>query len=290
MSLCFTPAIVASKTRVSCRQIDPQAGLKLFSTNLDLLPFVRALEPGAPFAFIELYVIPGSFAANATAFTGLSLPVIIHSPHLANGVNLADASMRRVNRKLMEDSFRFADMFDSSWIIAHGGMSGTMEEYVEQVREMNDHRIIIENLPLVNLIDEPSVGCTPEDVTFAMESGAFGGFVLDVGHALCAAATLKTPWEAYLERFLALDPCMFHIADGDVRSEKDMHLSLGYGNYDWDRILAKLPQRALVTLETPRDPARGLADSERDALFLRDRATGLCVGYHRPKPLASDQD
>lgn len=280
MFLSSSPFIAQSQSSPAKSAL--QAGIKLFSTNLDLLPFVHALEPGAPFAFVELYVIPGSFASNAAAFVDLPLPVVIHSPHFAQGVNLADASLRKENRRRMEDSFRFADMFDAPWIIAHGGMSGTMEEYIDQVREMNDQRIIIENLPIVNLIDEPSVGCTPEDVVLAMESGAFGGFVLDVGHAICAAASLETPWEAYLERFLELSPCMFHIADGDVKSEKDMHLSLGRGNYDWDYIFAKLPQQAFVTLETPRDPARGLADSEGDALFLRSRTVGL-----RSDPLKS---
>ena len=239
-------------------------GLKLFSDNTELAAEADRAVRANYFSFVELYAIPGSFKATAHVWRACSFSFIVHGPHHGSGVNLADASRRQENRRRMVDAMRFADALKAPYIIVHGGFGGPLEESAAQIAAMRDERFVLENTPKIGLNDEVCAGYTPEHLATAIGSGIFTGYVLDVGHALYAANSLKEPWEGFLRRFLALQPVLFHLSDGDSHSEKDVHASIGKGDFDLRRILALLPKDAKITLETPRTPNTGLRDVMQD--------------------------
>ncbi|MFA6498080.1 MAG: hypothetical protein WCV64_01960, partial [Desulfurivibrionaceae bacterium] len=240
-------------------------GLKFFSINIDLLPQAIALWEAGLFDYIELYAIPGTHKETCTGWQQSSIPFVIHAPHSFHGVNLAMASCRKDNHSILTETLKFSDDLAVEKIIVHGGHSGSIEETIEQVASLRDDRIFLENKPKVGLHDELCVGWSPEEFRFAQQSEVFAGFVLDFGHATCAARSLlKEPMEM-INEFLSLDPQIFHLVDGNRASEKDIHNNLGRGDFDLSRYALSVPEKTWLTLETPRE---SLDDFVDDVIFL----------------------
>ena len=244
-----------------------KTGLKLYSTNLSLIPEVRTLG-GVRVEFIELYAIPGSYELTVSHWKDLEVPFVIHAAHSHHGVNLARADHEIVNRTSIREACRFADALGAEIVIVHGGNSGTFEEAVRQISLLGDRRITLENKPKIGVRGNLCVGYSPEEFRYALSSGALAATALDIGHADCAAHSLGVDSLDYLREFLALKPVIYHLSDRDTSSETDVHLNLGKGSLDLDTILDLIPAGASVTLETPRDPARGLDDFVEDVRYL----------------------
>ena len=98
--------------------------------------------------------------------------------------------------------------------------------------QLNDPRIILENKPKVGINGEACVGWSPDEFRIALTSGVFAGFVLDFGHAACAALSVGKKTMELVTEFLAYEPEVFHLSDGDRYSEKDTHYNLGKGNLE----------------------------------------------------------
>ncbi len=222
------------------------------------------------FAYIELYTPPQSHASTKEVWRNIAHSLgsgrfVIHAPHFGHGVNLADRALREGNAALMTDARRFADDLGADEIIVHGGFGGSLEEMCQQALALQEPRLVLENVPKVGIDGQSCLAWSPELLALTLDSGAFSGFVLDIGHAIYASRSAGVSLQDYLAQFLALKPRLFHLADGEKTSEKDIHLNIGKGNFDFGFILAKLPKNARITLETPRDMGRGLADSIADA-------------------------
>jgi deoxyribonuclease-4 len=123
---------------------------------------------------------------------------------------------------------------------------------------MDDKRILIENMPKVGLNDERMIGYTAEQVKKLM--GDKFGFCLDLNHAIKAAVSLRRPYKEFIENFLKSEPNMFHISDGKLDNEKDEHLHIGEGDYDFEFLMScvKKNEFKYVTLETPRTDLNSL--------------------------------
>jgi endonuclease IV len=63
---------------------------------------------------------------------------------------------------------------------------------------------------------------------------------------------------------------MYHLSDGDLESEKDMHLNLGSGTFPLQMFIKMTGDNSMITLETPRRPECGLDDVVRDSNFIRN--------------------
>lgn len=220
------------------------------------------------FNYIELYTPPQTYIQTIDIWKNIPCPWIIHAPHFGHGVNLADSKCRQANVMALCDAQRFADRLHAPHIIVHGGFGGSLEETCQQVIALHDTRFILENTPQYGIDGQQCVGYTPEHISFAKKSGAFSGFVLDLGHAIYAANALKKEPLNFLRRFLKLSPYMLHISDGDWAGIKDVHHRIGQGNFNLYNICALLPKKARLTLEVPRDRGKRLEDSREDALAL----------------------
>jgi sugar phosphate isomerase/epimerase len=254
-----------------------QIGLKLYSINVDQIEEAEKLFERGFFDYIELYAIPGSYKKYAPLWKRLAVPFVVHAAHFMHGINFAHADWRRQNRKNFSDAQLFADNLKSDVIIIHAGNGGPIEEAISQIRALHDDRIAIENKPKLGLNGNVCVGWSPQEFKKFRNAGLLNRMVLDFVHAVCAAISEKKEPLEWIEQFLTFNPDLFHIVDGDGISETDHHLNLGKGNLPLGRFLEKIPLNGRVTLETPRDPGKGLKDFLEDVRFLRNYKTGSAL-------------
>jgi len=246
-------------------------GLKLYSTNVALISDASELKAKEFFDFVELYVIPGSYGNTIESWKSFDVPYVIHAPHSYHGMNLAQAERRLENSQHFKESQQFADRLGSDTIIVHGGNNGSLQETINNLCLFNDQRICLENKPKIGINNELCVGFTPSEFHEVLLSGVLHGVVLDFGHAICAANSIGIDQNKIINDFLQFNPCIYHLADGDLLSEKDVHLNLGKGSFNLTELLDKIPNNSLVTIETPRNPAKGLCDFLDDVAFIKDK-------------------
>ena len=96
------------------------------------------------------------------------------------------------------------------------------------------------------------IGYTPEQIRKLI--GNKWGLCLDINHAIKATVSLRRPHKEFIEEFLELKSKMLHISDGKLSNEKDKHLSIGEGDYDFEFLMrcVKEAKSKYVTLETSR--------------------------------------
>ena len=254
-------------------------GLKLWSTNTDPLAdaAARLFEDGV-FAYIELFVVPGS-SETLPAWTRLhadyGIPFVIHNAHTAQGFNLAKREMEPRNREIAAEAQAFADALGADRIIFHGGTDGDVGETVRQLKALGESRALIENKPFVPLENPAGVkfcrGATADELERIID-GTGCGFCLDIGHAVCSANSQGLePYAFASELARRFRPEMFHLSDvTDMTSPHDAHPHLGTGELDIPRVCREVFRpNAKISIETVRDSLTDLEDFRRDADFLR---------------------
>ncbi len=245
-------------------------GLKLYSTDTGLINESTELLQKVFFNYIELYIIPGSFNNTIPAWKGLECPYVIHAPHSIHGMNFAHPDMQETNELHFREAQYFADSLSADIIIVHGGNNGSFDETIRQIGLLNDKRIALENKPKRGINNEVCVGWSPNDFHKALESQVINKTVLDFGHAAVSAIASGIEVMNFVRNFTTFNPAVYHLSDCDISSGMDNHLNFGKGNLNLDRLLSFVPEGALLTIETPRDPLNSLKDFKNDVLFLRN--------------------
>jgi len=240
-------------------------GLKLWSTNQDALPQVEELIEENVFQYIELTPIPNT---RLDPFLEAKAHYVIHITTERYGVNIADEKKKKFNLKTIDNCIEWADMLDAEYLILHPGF-GSMDKAMEFMGDINDKRILIENMPRVGVNNEKMIGYTPEQIKELM--GERFGLCLDFGHAIKAAVSLNEDYKKYIKKFLKINPKMFHISDGKLNSEKDEHLHIGEGEYDFEFLMdcVRKSESKYVTLETPRTNLNSLKEDLRNLEKLK---------------------
>ncbi|MBU7025615.1 MAG: TIM barrel protein [Theionarchaea archaeon] len=200
------------------------------------------------FQYIEMTPIPNT---EIVPFLEYDLLYIIHITTEREGLNIADKQKERLNRKIIDNCIEWADKLDAQYLILHPGF-GSMNTALSFLGHLRDERILIENMPRVGLNNENMVGYTPEQIETLMDKKF--GFCLDFGHAIKAAVSLNVDYNEHVNEFLKLEPTVFHISDGKLCNEKDEHLAVGDGEYDFEFLMncVKRSKSSYVTLEIPR--------------------------------------
>lgn len=232
-------------------------GLKLWSTNTDLIKqAVQSIETKV-FDYIELFVIPDT---KINPFV-IDVPYIIHIPHEKFGVNVGDPSINKYNLEIIRESVSWADKLNAKYLILHAGY-GSIENAIDIFHEIEDERLLIENMPKVGLNGEQMIGYSPVQIEQLIGDNNIG-LCLDFGHAINAAASLGVDYKIYIKGFVDLfEPKMFHISDGLTDREMDTHLNIGEGNYDMNFIKNCISnnKNRYVTFETPRSNKHSIED------------------------------
>ena len=111
-------------------------------------------------------------------------------------------------------------------------------------------------------------GLTPEMIAEIKDASGCK-FCFDFAHAICAANSLGLRHDDIMEGFAALKPDMYHLCDGDINGENDVHWHFGEGNYDLDKYVARyIAPDALATMETGGKPT-GLQPWINDREYIR---------------------
>ncbi|PWB52453.1 MAG: hypothetical protein C3F06_07815 [Candidatus Methanoperedenaceae archaeon] len=246
--------------------MDLKFGLKLWSINTDLIDEAIALIDEKIFYYIELFVIP-----ETDVFPFLfDVPYIIHIPHHKFKVNIGDSSLKEYNLHKIDESIEWADKLNAKFLILHSG-HGSMKDAKDILYEIDDKRILIENMPKVGLDNEDMIGYSPGQIEELLDIRDFG-MCLDFGHAVKAALSLGVDYKEFVQEFMKLEPRVFHISDGKLNYEKDEHLGIGFGEYDIDFFMRSVKRRHhnMVTVETPRATQKSLAEDVENVEKIYD--------------------
>jgi len=223
-------------------------GLKLWSINTDLIDQAVHLIDKKVFDYIELMVIPNSEIDHFL----IDLPYIIHIPHEKFGVNIGDPAAKKYSMQMINESIAWADHLNAKHLILHAG-HGSMQHATDLLRGLSDSRLLIENMPKVGLGGEAMIGYSPAQIEELIGDSDMG-LCLDFGHAVKAAVSLGVDYKEYVKGFMGLEPRVFHVSDGRLSEERDEHLGIGDGEYDFGFLMGCVERRGvgMVTMETPR--------------------------------------
>ena len=243
-------------------------GLKLWSPNTHLLKSANKLFRSKSISYIELYVVPKTNVATLQIWKKAEAPFVVHAPN-ESVLDLSTAEKTKENTIIFSEVQQFADELDAHQIIVHPGY-GRIKESVDQLLQFSDKRICIENMPFHSLHNSRIlVGSTYAHLEQMLAITNYH-FCLDIGHAIVAAHNLKLDYMAFLQQLLTLKPVIFHLNDGFIDSEKDLHLHFGEGNFPIKKIIDLIPPDSAISLETPKKLNEGLNDFQSDLNFLRE--------------------
>jgi deoxyribonuclease-4 len=246
-----------------------QIGLKLGTKNIQYTEDINSFYEQGYFHYIELFAVPGTFDVTINYWQQFSIPVVIHAPHSAAGMNLALREEHKNNEKKLQETFQFANTLNAEYIIFHAGVNGAIDETIGQLSSFVDARCLIENKPLKGLNNEKCIGATSDEVSCIMNELKIG-FCLDFGHAICTANSLKEDSLSFINNFLQLKPTMYHLTDGDYISEYDSHLHYGQGTFPIKKLLGLVPENKKLTNEAKHNSDANLNDFRDDIFYVRN--------------------
>jgi len=243
-------------------------GLKLWSINIDLIDQAVRLIDEKVFDYIELMVIPDS---EIKPFL-IDIPYTIHIPHEKFGVNIGDPAAKEYSLQKVNESITWADRLNAKHLILHAG-HGSMQHATYLLRGLSDSRLLIENVPKMGLEGEAMIGYSPEQIEELIGDSDMG-LCLDFGHAVKAAVSLGVDYKVYVKRFMGLEPRMFHVSDGMLSGERDEHLGIGEGEYDFGFLMGcvEKSRSEMVTLETLRGDIGALREDVENVKILKNIA------------------
>ncbi len=242
-------------------------GLKLWSTNLQYIQDAVKLYDKGYYEYIELYVEPNTYAHVGSEWKKLNIPFIIHAPHFSHNMCLSRKTYYSNNIKLIEETKKFADLLNCEIIILHPGIDGDIEETLRQLSIINDSRICVENKPYYLLNAGKGTIHSPEQMKYTIENAKVG-FCYDIGHGMCSSNARKKDFIQEMDEYLELSPQMFHLTDGDINGIYDQHLHLTDGNFDFKKIVQKIPLKSKITLETYKNHKTHLNDFKKDCAYF----------------------
>ncbi len=195
------------------------------------------------------------------------IPKVIHNLHNAYGVNFANPEKRVKNLSSINFSLSLADKINASYVIVHPEANESshcsIETAIQLFNEVNDRRVIIENMPFIHK-GVKNFGANFSEMKKLLTETS-NRFCLDFSHASQAAFHLKKKDATFIKKLLELNPIHSHISDSHVEAGVDQHLHFGDGNVDLKKIIKLIPNIG-VTLETPIDIERQL----NDVRFLKE--------------------
>lgn len=242
-------------------------GLKLWSSNTNVLPKASYLIENGFFDFIELTYEP---ATIIEPFTDYDIDYVLHLPTEYMGFNIGDESKIEENIDVLEKCSVVADKLNSNSIIIHPGYGNPLS-IIDFLDRTGEKRMLFENMPAVGLKGEHMLGYSPKQISDIINYKKMG-FCLDFGHAIKAAYSLGLGYKEFINDLMNLKPTIFHLCDGFVSSEVDEHLPIGNGDYDFAFIRSSITdENAMITMETPKENTTSLADDMKNRKELKKR-------------------
>lgn len=247
-------------------------GLKLWSIDKEDL-FKKAIQlfERGEIDFIELYIVPDSLVSGKSGILNdlKNIPTVIHAPHGEHNFNVFELDDSKIEF-FKKQIIKTADFLNSKFIILHAEVGDSYKTFEENVRKINDKRILIENMPKVGLNDELCFGYSYEQLKFIKDCGF--NFCLDFGHAIKSAISQKIDYKEFTKKLISeLNPLYFHICNGKINILKDGHRDLFDGEFDikWIKeTLLGLEENVYLVFETPKGE-NGLENDIKNMKYFR---------------------
>jgi deoxyribonuclease-4 len=248
-------------------------GLKLWSSNTIYKEEIGRLWNGKIFDFIELYIEPNS-VEFIEFWKKIRIPFGIHCAHSGHGFNLSLKENIEKNEAFFEEAYHYFNELNAEYLVLHPGVGGDISTTIEQldfILKNNNiserEKILIENKPYKTLTDDIAVGSGVEEIRKI--TGELGiGFCLDITHAVKYSISKKKDWAKVLNEFMKLRPKVIHVSDAFQDNEKDQHLHIGSGDFDFKKMLA-ICRAEYSVLETVKDSKDSLKDFEEDVKKIK---------------------
>lgn len=198
-----------------------------------------------------------------------SLPIVIHAEHQYFGVNPADISKKEENLKSINFARKLADMTNAKKIIVHPGVvekgnkNHSIKNSINLFNEINDERILIENLPRIQGPNEISLCSNPNKIKKLMKK-TNAKFCFDINHHLKCLKKFNGKYN-FIKKYIKLNPAHYHIG-GQKIVEKKEHICLENSELDLKKILSYYPDNAEITLETEVD----IVKVDKDVEIIRN--------------------
>ena len=227
---------------------DIKFGLKLWSTNIEFIEEAQGLINDDYFDYIELTFIP---VTKIIPFIKNNISYILHMPTSNHGFNLGNDEKTVEKIKIIKKSIEWGNRLNAKYIIIHPGF-GSLDKSKEILKNIDDDRFIIENMPKIGIKNQKMLGYNPLQIK-DLKMNKFG-FCFDLNHAIKASISLNEDYKEFINKFSKIKPNMFHISDGKLNTQIDEHLPIGDGDYDWQFLIDYIKKSSCkyVTLETPR--------------------------------------
>jgi len=247
-------------------------GLKLWSNNIDLFSEASDFFVSKENDFIELYHNCSEkldFDA-LEIFKKINIPVVIHAP---NSDGFHEFIIGERQKMIWKDTLKLADYFGSKRIVLHSGLVPNFDLFCENLKKIDDPRIVIENMPGIDMYGNSLLfGCKIEDLK---KVSKIKGVCFDVGHAITSANAQKISYKDFLKKcFSELDPVYLHISGEKEHALSDSHLNIYDGEYDMRYIKELIMSQAVskevsLVFETPKLDSR-LANDLKNIKFFKN--------------------
>lgn len=250
-------------------------GLKIWSTdNKELFEEAARLFERKEIDFVELYVVPDTLVLGKSEILEIlkNIPTTIHCPHTGHNFDVFTLDDEKI--KLFENQvIKVADFLGSKYIIVHSGIGDSSEIFKENIKKINDKRILVENLAKVGTVQTSEVVCfgySDEQLKFIKNLGF--NFCFDFSHAIKSAISQKIDYKEFVKKLIfELDPFYFHICNGRTDFVRDEHRDLFDGEFDlkWIKeILLGLKKDVYLVFETPKGK-NGLGNDIKNMKYFR---------------------
>ncbi|MCL5018834.1 MAG: sugar phosphate isomerase/epimerase [Candidatus Pacearchaeota archaeon] len=222
--------------------------------------FLKHFEKSADF-----FEIMAAQKNDYSFLKNFSLPTVIHAEHHNLGINPADITRKEESLKSLNFARAIADMTGAKKIVVHAGViekgnkNHSLKNAINFFREINDERILIENLAQ-KYEDKKKKGLcsTPRKIKKFMKK-TNKKFCFDINHAL-QGKNFNGKYN-FIKKYIELNPAHYHIG-GQTFTERKEHLCLENSELDLKKILSYYPADAEITLETEVDVEKTKKDIE----------------------------
>ncbi|HCE48725.1 MAG: hypothetical protein A2295_02295 [Candidatus Jacksonbacteria bacterium RIFOXYB2_FULL_44_15] len=227
-------------------------GLKMWDQNYDLFSEAVALFNDARIDFIELYYSPETLPDYQKLALLKDIPITIHATH---DFGFREFIFKDAQLEIWRNTQKLADFFAAPYIVVHAGLTTKFSDWAVNLRQIDDPRIIIENMAAYDLFDQKMYG---HSLVELQEIHSLKPICFDFEKAVKAACSQNIPHQLFVEQCIKiLQPFYFHLSGGDKDSPRDEHLNLWESNIDFawiKKILLKLAQKKKIYLvfETPK--------------------------------------
>jgi deoxyribonuclease-4 len=240
-------------------------GLKLWSSNTDLLSDAVTAYSKDAFDFIELYCNPDVPLDWPSLQKIKGIPATVHAPAHTMPFHMFVIGTEEMG--IWKDVVALADFFGSQHIILHPGRDHTVETFQSMLDKIDDHRIMIENMAGLDTMDQPMFGQRMSDL---VELRKIKEICFDFEKAVKAARYQNIPYKDYIsEAMEKLTPHYFHISGGDTDNPRDEHEDIDSSDIDFSWIKQQLTSLSVdLVFETPKKD--GLANDLKNIDYFRN--------------------